>query len=141
MSLGSLADKNSGTCGNCVFPFIHEGRQRDRCTTVDGNSSPWCATSVDSSGNMLAFEYCSDPSCPGMAAANSPPMTVHPENAAGKCCKFIATKVFLLFNLHICQIVEFQTERTATRGLWAELKRKLENTPGRLEIFLVSKSI
>ena len=82
----------SGSCGNCVFPFISGSRQSDRCTTVDGNSSPWCATSVDSSGYMLSWEYCSDPSCPGLAATNSPPMTVHPENAAGKCCKLLTPR-------------------------------------------------
>ena len=89
----------SGNCGNCVFPFIYSGRQSDRCTTIDGDS-PWCATAVDSSGNMVqgSWEYCTDPSCPGLSASNSPPMTVHPENEAGKCCKFITTK---LFTLHI----------------------------------------
>ena len=85
----------SGKCGNCVFPFIYAGRESDRCTYIDGDS-PWCATAVDSSGFMVAgsWEYCTDPSCPGLAATNSPPMTVHPQNEAGKCCKFLTSKVF-----------------------------------------------
>ena len=78
----------SGSCGNCVFPFIAYGRQSDRCTTMDGDS-PWCATSVDSNGFMESgsWEYCTDLSCPGLSASNSPSMTVHPQNAAGQCCK------------------------------------------------------
>ena len=129
----------SGNCGNCVFPFIAYGRQSDRCTTSDGDS-PWCATAVDSSGFMVAgsWEYCTDPSCPGLAATNSPPMTVHPENEAGKCCKFLTSKVFLLFKLHIYQGVAFLTEQTIRRS-WAELRLRRVNTPGRLEIFLFSK--
>ena len=130
LTIGTQANN----CGNCVFPFITNRRESDRCTTVDGNSAPWCATSVDSSGNMLSWEYCTDPSCPGLSATNSPPMTVHPENAAGKCCKYITTNLFLLLKLHISQGVAFLTELTATRGLWEELKLKLANTPGRLEI-------
>ena len=96
---GTRANRTTG-CGNCVFPFIYNNRESDRCTTVDG-SSPFCATSVDSSGNLLTSEYCTDPSCPGLSASNSPPMTVHPENEAGKCCKFITKKVFLLFSINI----------------------------------------
>ena len=78
----------TGSCGNCVFPFIYQGRESDRCTRIDGDSTPWCATSVDSSGNMLTREYCQDSSCPGLQG-NNPPMTVHPENAEGKCCKLL----------------------------------------------------
>ena len=98
---GSWASKTTGSCGNCVFPFIYNRRESDRCTTVDGKHSPWCATSVDSSGNMVSWEYCSDSSCPGMAASNSPPMTVHPENAAGKCCKLNTIELFILIKHHI----------------------------------------
>ena len=87
--LGALAtSKNNGGCGNCVFPFIHQRRQSDRCTTIDGDSQPWCATQVDTAGNMVAREYCQDLSCPGMENGNPPPMTVHPQNAVGECCKF-----------------------------------------------------
>ena len=85
MSLGDIShlcapSTISHTCGNCVFPFIFGGRQHDRCTSIDGDD-PWCVTS--SSGDR---EYCTDPSCPGLPG-NSPPMSVHPLNEVGSCCK------------------------------------------------------
>ena len=79
------SSKNTGSCGNCVFPFIFDFRQSDRCTTINGDE-PWCATSVDSWGYMVEWEYCTDPSCPGLEG-NSEEMSVHPDNAVGNCCK------------------------------------------------------
>ena len=78
-------------CGKCIFPFIFYGRLIDRCTTIDGDPRPWCATSVKSTGEMLAWdwEYCTDPSCPGLEG-NSEEMSVHPNNAVGNCCKFFS---------------------------------------------------
>ena len=102
----------SGSCGNCVFPFIYQGRESDRCTRIDGDSTPWCATSVDSSGNMLTREYCQDSSCPGLQG-NNPPMTVHPENAEGKCCKLL---LYSLSSPHSSlKGVGSRTELTTTR--------------------------
>ena len=80
------------SCGNCVFPFIHQNRLSDRCTTIDrvtslGWAKPWCATSVDADGVMIDSEDCTDPSCPGLEG-NSAEMSVHPQNAVGNCCKF-----------------------------------------------------
>ena len=69
-----------GGCGDCVFPFIVNGRESDRCTTIDGGgTSPWC---LDSSGSRV---NCSDSSCPGLKG-NSPPISVHPKNKVGSCC-------------------------------------------------------
>ena len=79
---------NTESCGNCVFPFILDGVLSDRCTTIDGDPQPWCATSVDGQGTMKKWEYCTDPSCPGLEV-NSEKMSVHPENAVGNCCKFL----------------------------------------------------
>ena len=78
------------TCGNCVFPFIEvlwDGNtiQRDRCTSID-RDGPWCATSVGFAGVTDDWEYCTDPYCPGLPG-NSPPMSVHPLNEVGSCCK------------------------------------------------------
>ena len=74
----------SGSCGNCVFPFVFSGRIHTTCTTIDGDANPWCATSVDASGNFNgAWEYC-DTSCPGV---NPPTMYINPANAVGSCCK------------------------------------------------------
>ena len=91
--ISSTAD--SGSCGNCVFPFVFNNRLSDRCTTMYGGE-PWCATSVDSQGSMTEFEYCTDPSCPGLAG-NSEEMSVHPMNAVGKCCKFFYGSTVQIF--------------------------------------------
>lgn len=73
---------SGSNCGNCVFPFIFNGRLFDSCTTIDGDATPWCATSVDSAGNYGGtWEYCQS-SCPGVS---TPSMTVHPGNAVGSC--------------------------------------------------------
>ena len=40
-------------CGNCVFPFIFGGRIHTTCTTMDGDSTPWCSTKVSSSPELL----------------------------------------------------------------------------------------
>merc|ERR1719445_894473 len=75
----------SGSCGNCVFPFIYSGRIHDRCTSIDGDA-PWCSTAVDSSGVHISgqgmWEYCTDPACPGMAANPAEAIQPHPQNEA-----------------------------------------------------------
>jgi len=65
-------------CGNCVFPFNYLRRIHDRCTTFDGDDRPWCITG----DNIDDWEYCSDPSCPGMAANPAEAITPHPLNVA-----------------------------------------------------------
>ena len=77
---------NSVNCSQCVFPFIFFGIESDRCTTMDEDPDPWCATEVDSNGKYLDWEYCTDPSCPGLEG-NSEEMSVHPLNDVGNCCK------------------------------------------------------
>ena len=81
----------AGRCGNCVFPFISAGWESDRCTTINGDSRPWCGTSGDD------WEYCSDPSCPGLEG-NSEEMSVHPMNTLGNCCKLFR---FLSSNINV----------------------------------------
>ena len=69
----------SSGCGNCLgFPWIYQNRIHDRCTTIDGDN-PWCSTSD-------GWEYCTDPSCPGVAPPTEV-MTVSPGNEVGSCCK------------------------------------------------------
>merc|ERR1711909_18435 len=78
-----LVDTRSTTCGNCIFPFIFGGRLINTRTTIDGDATPWCATSVDTHGNYNGtWEYCQESSCPGVA---TPTMTVNPSNAVGSC--------------------------------------------------------
>merc|ERR1719412_1825009 len=83
-SSGSTSSPSSGACGSCVFPFKYGNRQHDTCTTIDGDS-PWCATQVDSDGNMVSYEYCQDASCPGTSATTTPQMTVSYGNEVGSC--------------------------------------------------------
>ena len=116
MSLGDISHlcvppTISHTCGNCVFPFIYDGRQHDRCTSIDGDY-PWCVTS--SSGDR---EYCTDPSCPGLPG-NSPPMSVHSLNEVGSCCKSSVPGLRLRHILLIYfspQIAGSQTEQRPTQ--------------------------
>ena len=94
----NVVDTKSTSCGNCVFPFIFNGRLINTCTTIDGDATPWCATSVDASGNYGGtWEFCEESSCPGVA---TPSMSVNPSNAVGSCCKY---KV----HIHFCQ-AQFQ---------------------------------
>ena len=84
----SSSSPSSGSCGNCVFPFIYGGRQHDTCTSIDGDN-PWCSTQVDSTGVHVSgnWEYCQDASCPGTSVTTTPQMTVTPGNEVGSCCK------------------------------------------------------
>ena len=90
----SGSGSGTGSCGNCVFPFTFGRRKHTTCTTIDGDS-PWCATEVDSSGDMVAgkYEYCTDSSCPGL---NPPAINVNPNNAVGSCCKYTKLSVIVL---------------------------------------------
>ena len=52
-----------GVVEDCVFPFIYKGKKYNGCSK-DGKGKWWCATKVDSKGNMIADrwarcnEYC-----------------------------------------------------------------------------------
>ena len=48
---------------------------------------PWCAVSVDTSGNMLTWDYC-DATCPHATAETTPQMVSSPDNAEGNCCEY-----------------------------------------------------
>jgi len=42
----------------CQFPFIFEGRTYSKCTTVKSeNNKPWCATQVDSDGQVVRGKW------------------------------------------------------------------------------------
>ena len=49
---------------SCVFPFIFRGVELNGCTTIDGDSTPWCATLVDDAGVLASgyWGYCG-PKC------------------------------------------------------------------------------
>lgn len=97
----TTSSSGSGTCGNCVFPFTFSGRKHTTCTTIDGDSAPWCATEVDANGGFIGgkYEYCTDPSCPGISP---PAINVAPENAVGSCCKYFISPSEVIFpNQHV----------------------------------------
>merc|ERR1719394_27265 len=51
----------------CVFPFNFMGVSHFGCTTIDGDTTPWCSTQTDAEDNHVsgvnAWGYC-DSSCP-----------------------------------------------------------------------------
>ena len=85
----------TGSCGNCVFPFMYGSRIHESCTTIDGSSTPWCSTTYEYQGST---ETCSE-SCPGASVASTPQMYVHPSNAVNSCCKYSSTRYKYLFAL------------------------------------------
>lgn len=72
------------SCGSCVFPFIFNGRIFDTCTTIDGDSQPWCSKTSDWEGQ---WEYCTSSSCPGTSETTVQQISENPLNSAGSCCK------------------------------------------------------
>ena len=80
---------STGSCGNCVFPFMYGSRIHESCTTIDGSSTPWCSTTYEYQGST---ETCSE-SCPGASVASTPQMYVHPSNAVNSCCKYSSTRL------------------------------------------------
>merc|ERR1712001_761046 len=51
----------------CAFPFNYMGVSHSGCTTIDGDTTPWCSTQTDANndhvGGVGAWGYC-DASCP-----------------------------------------------------------------------------
>ena len=49
---------------DCVFPFKHEGKEYKSCATPSDGNGAYCATKVDSKGNLVkdkwarCNEYC-----------------------------------------------------------------------------------
>merc|ERR1719458_717091 len=67
---GSVCSTTSGatTVGSaCVFPFNFMGVSHFGCTTIDGDTTPWCSTQTDANDDHVsgvgAWGYC-DASCP-----------------------------------------------------------------------------
>ena len=61
---GKAYGSGDGTAQDCVFPFKHNGKTYNSCATaIDGNGA-YCATKVDSNGNLVkdnwsrCNEYC-----------------------------------------------------------------------------------
>jgi len=90
----------------CVFPFNIGARQYDTCVPFGGPA--WCATSVDSLGNVLTTDTCSSTcavsSCPlGFTpigrtciqiSATSPNDTVHSVQEASDMCMTMGARLY-----------------------------------------------
>ena len=44
----------------CVYPFSYLGETYLQCTYVGGGGQSWCATSVNSYGNYVTWQYCAE---------------------------------------------------------------------------------
>merc|ERR1712055_260180 len=66
---GSICSTNDGPAAGsaCAFPFNYMGVLHFGCTTIDGDTTPWCSTQTDANDNHVsgvgAWGYC-DASCP-----------------------------------------------------------------------------
>ena len=64
--LGCVTVGGAKIGASCVFPFIFMGVEYNGCTTIDGDSTPWCSTLVDDAGvhvrGIGAWGYCG-PKC------------------------------------------------------------------------------
>ena len=117
-----LADNSTSShsvdCPNCIFPFLdHYGpikRLHTTCTTIDGDSKPWCATEVDGDNKLTKRGYCTA-SCPGV---QPPHVTdVHPGNTAGNCCKSPLIVVIIYDVFHsACGLANTRTVDTYILG-------------------------
>ena len=47
-----------GRSQDCKFPFIHDGKRYRGCAVSSGGKGPWCATKVDSKGNLKRWARC-----------------------------------------------------------------------------------
>merc|ERR1719458_433646 len=82
---GSVCSTTSGaaTVGSaCAFPFNYMGVSHFGCTTIDGDTTPWCSTQTDANddhvGGIGAWGYC-DASCPVQeTVATTTPATAAP---------------------------------------------------------------
>jgi len=79
--IGSELASCSGGSNQCIFPFVFNNRIIPSCTTIDGDTTPWCATEVNGDKKMTSWSYC-EGSCPGVRAVE---MFIHPDNAVGNC--------------------------------------------------------
>ena len=61
---GKAYGSGDGTAEDCVFPFKHNGKTYNSCATPIDGKGAYCATKVDSNGNLVkdnwsrCNEYC-----------------------------------------------------------------------------------
>jgi len=95
---GSSCMTNDGPASGsaCAFPFNYMGVSHTGCTTIDGDTRPWCITQTTANGDLAAsgagpnWGYCDTTSCPVQETATTiptaPVTTAVPEPGCGSCC-------------------------------------------------------
>jgi len=81
---GCLTNSGPASGSPCVFPFNYMGVSHFGCTTIDGDTTPWCSTQTDANDDHVsgvgAWGYC-DASCPvqeTVATTGAPVTTAAP---------------------------------------------------------------
>merc|ERR1719234_1338675 len=73
---------------SCIFPFNFKGVSHTKCTTIDGDSKPWCSTKTDAKDDHIsgvgAWGYC-DANC---SDSGSPVCSATSGPASGSTCIF-----------------------------------------------------
>merc|ERR1711962_787202 len=91
-STGTRTECSTWSGESCVFPFKYKGHVYRACTVVTqyANLTPWCATQVDSKGNLVGFKwgFCNS-DCPGVTS--SPTSTTTPSVTSSTISSAIAT--------------------------------------------------
>ena len=54
---GQAYGSGDGTAQDCVFPFKHNGKTYNSCATPADGKGPYCATKVDSNGNLIKDKW------------------------------------------------------------------------------------
>ena len=54
---GQAYGSGDGIAQNCVFPFKHNGKTYKSCATPSDGKGAYCATKVDSKGNLVKDEW------------------------------------------------------------------------------------
>ena len=66
-SASCLTNDGPAAGSACVFPFNYMGISHTGCTTIDGDTTPWCSTQTDANDDHVpgvgAWGYC-EASCP-----------------------------------------------------------------------------
>ena len=66
-SASCLTNDGPAAGSACVFPFNYMGVSHTGCTTIDGDTTPWCSTQTDANDDHVpgvgAWGYC-EASCP-----------------------------------------------------------------------------
>ena len=54
---GKAYGSGDGTAQDCIFPFKYKGKTYTACVTPSDGQKPYCATKVDSNGNLVEGKW------------------------------------------------------------------------------------